>query len=107
MTNVRPNGQIEFRFFRAGAKDVAVAGDFTGWSQNPITMRHEGNGWFTARLTLQPGEYRFRYLADGQWFTDYASHGVELKKQTWNSVLLVQESAFAAIEHHEDRVLAA
>jgi 1,4-alpha-glucan branching enzyme len=107
MTSVRPNGQIEFRFFRAGAKDVAVAGDFTDWSQNPIAMRHEGNGWFTARVALQPGEYRFRYLADGQWFTDYASHGVELKKQTWNSVLLVHESAIGSAQRYEERALAA
>jgi 1,4-alpha-glucan branching enzyme len=104
MTSVRSNGQVEFRFFRSGAKAVAVAGDFTEWSQSPIAMRHEGNGWWTARVSLQPGEYRFRYVADGQWFTDYASHGVELKKQTWNSVLLVPETAASPIY---ERALAA
>lgn len=98
MTSVRANGQIEFRFFRAGAKDVAVAGDFTGWQENAITMRQEGHGWWVARVSLEPGEYRFRYIADGQWFTDFAAHGVELKKQVWNSVLLVADSPFAALE---------
>lgn len=93
MTSVRSSGEVEFRFYRADATRVAVAGDFTGWDQRPIPMRSEGNGWWTARIPLEPGEYRFRYVADGQWFTDFASHGVELKKQVWNSVLLVTEPA--------------
>ena len=98
MTSVRTNGQVEFRFFRPNAANVAVAGDFTGWKEQAITMRHEGNGWWSASINLQPGEYRFRYVADGKWFTDYASHGVELKKQTWNSVLLVTEAACEAFD---------
>jgi len=105
MTSVRSNGEVEFRFFRATAKAVAVAGDFTQWQREPIAMRHEGKGWWTAKVSLGPGEYRFRYLADGQWFTDFASHGVELKKQVWNSVLVVQEAA--RVQDHELRAMAA
>ncbi len=38
------------------------------------------------------GEYRFRYVADGVWYTDYASYGVESSKLGgWNSVLFVPE----------------
>jgi 1,4-alpha-glucan branching enzyme len=110
MTSVRSNGEVEFRFYREGVAEVAVAGDFTGWQQSAIPMRHEGNGWWVARARLGPGEYRFRYIADGQWFTDFASHGVELKKQAWNSVLLVHEVAAPAVaihEQQESRALAA
>jgi 1,4-alpha-glucan branching enzyme len=105
MTSVRSNGEVEFRFFRATARTVALAGDFTAWEDQPINMRHEGNGWWSAKVTLKPGEYRFRYVADGQWFTDFASHGVELKKNTWNSVLLIQQPA--TIELDLPRALAA
>ena len=110
MTSVRTNGEVEFRFFRAQAKDVALAGDFTAWQDNAITMRHEGNGWWHARVSLKPGEYRFRYVADGQWYTDFASHGVELSKQVWNSILLVQEQPSPVeyeIQRPETRALAA
>jgi 1,4-alpha-glucan branching enzyme len=110
MTSVRNTGEIEFRFYRSGAKVVAVAGDFTNWLDAPVAMRHEGNGWWTARVHLEPGEYRFRYVADGQWFTDFASHGVELKKQVWNSVLLVQETGAPQgreMQSHGLRALAA
>jgi 1,4-alpha-glucan branching enzyme len=93
MTSTKHNGQVEFRFFRAGAVDVRVAADFTHWLDQAIPMEPEGNGWWVARVNLEPGEYRFRYVADGEWFTDYASHGVEFKKKQWNSVLLVHEPA--------------
>ena len=109
MTSVRSNGEVEFRFFRAGASDVQVCGDFTGWQESSIPMAHEGNGWWTARVTLEPGEYRFRYVADGEWFTDFASHGVELSKQVWNSVLLVHEAGITlpSFAHHDQQALAA
>ena len=40
---------------------------------------------------LPPGDYRFRYIADGYWFTDFASHGIEACENGWNSVVLVPE----------------
>ena len=107
MTSVRSNGEVEFRFFRAGATQVAVAGDFTGWDNRPLPMRHDGNGWWVARARLDAGEYRFRYIADGQWFTDFASHGVELKKQVWNSVLLIHQAETAPQQLQDIRTLAA
>ena len=105
MTSVTVDGCVEFRFYRPQASRVCVVGEFNSWIDGVLPMRPEGNGWRTASTQLSPGDYRFRYVADGQWFTDFASHGVELKKQTWNSVLLVQEAA--GMRFHETRALAA
>jgi hypothetical protein len=52
-------------------------------------MQNLGEGWWGIALELPPGEYRFRYLADGQWHTDYAANGVERSKWGWNSILIV------------------
>lgn len=83
---------VEFRFFRPGAREVLLAGDFWGdWSQR-LAMRREPYGWWTLALHLNPGEYRFRYVADGQWYTDFASHGVEFDEHAWNSVLVVPDA---------------
>ena len=89
MTIVRQDGSVEFRFFRPEARDVRVAGDFNGWSGESLHMKPAGNGWWTARTVLGSGEYRFRYVADGRWFTDYASNGVEFAKLGLNSLLIV------------------
>lgn len=89
MTNVGRAGAVEFRFFRPGAREVTLAGDFAGdWSQR-LAMACDANGWWTLELQLEPGEYRFRYVADGEWYTDFASNGVEVNKLGWNSVLVV------------------
>jgi 1,4-alpha-glucan branching enzyme len=101
MTIVRQDGSVEFRFFRPEARDVRVAGDFNGWSGESLHMRPAGNGWWTARVVLGSGEYRFRYVADGRWFTDYASNGVEFAKLGLNSLLIVPKQERGNMGHNE------
>jgi 1,4-alpha-glucan branching enzyme len=91
MTNLGNDGSVEFRFFRAGARHVLLAGDFNDWSEQ-LPMRRDGEGWWTTELKLPPGDYRFRYVADGTWYTDFASNGVEATKTGWNSMLVVPAS---------------
>ena len=89
MTNVGNDGTVEFRFFRPGARHVSIAGDFNEWSEQ-LPMQREGNdGWWVVEMTLAPGDYRFRYVADNTWYTDFASNGVEATKTGWNSMLVV------------------
>ena len=91
MTSVRIDGTIEFRFFRPDALSVGVAGDFNGWRGAALEMEREGSGWWFVAARLPAGDYRFRYLVDGRWFTDFAANGVELDKMGWNSVLVVPQ----------------
>ena len=95
MTTVQQDGFVEFWFYRPNAANVVVAGDFTGWAEKPMPMTSAGNGWWTAKARLNGGDYRFRYIADGDWYTDYAAFGVELSRQGWNSVLIVPEVEIA------------
>ncbi len=92
MTIVGEDGLVEFRFYRPLARDVRLAGDFTAWALHALPMDCVGDGWWSAQLRMDAGEYRFRYVADGDWFTDFASHGIEVCRQGWNSVLLIAES---------------
>lgn len=52
---------------------VGVAGDFNKWSPTP--MKRESDGSFQTTLTLAPGEYQFRYCADGEWHNDPYADG--------------------------------
>jgi 1,4-alpha-glucan branching enzyme len=95
MTSLGSDGIVQFRFFRPGAREVGLAGDFhpNGWDQ-PLRMDPDGdNGWWVARVELAPGEYRFRYVADDAWYTDFASNGIELNEFGWDSLLYVPERA--------------
>jgi 1,4-alpha-glucan branching enzyme len=67
-----------FEFYRPQVAAVCLVGDFTRWQSGMLPMIRTGKGVWVASLRLPPGEYRFRYYADGQWFTDYAAFGVEI-----------------------------
>jgi 1,4-alpha-glucan branching enzyme len=102
MTSNGRDGTVEFRFYRPQANAVQLAGDFSAWSANAVSMRNCGDGWWFLALKLNPGEYRFRYVADGQWFTDFAAHGIESCPNGWNSVLLVPTRQVAITLNRND-----
>jgi 1,4-alpha-glucan branching enzyme len=106
MTSLTSGGSVEFRFYRSQAKHVFVAGDFNRWSKSATPMIPDADGWWVAKLPLPAGEYRFRYVADGHWYTDFASHGVERSQLGWNSVLVVpkRKPTRSAVEIKPDQM---
>ena len=87
---VTVNGEwVEFRFFRPQASQVHLAGEFNGWRDRELPMVRSPEGYWMARIKLPAGEFRFRYCADGTWFTDYAAFGVEPGRFGLDSILRV------------------
>jgi len=105
MVLVAADGAVRFMFYRKGVQSVSVAGSFNHWKPNEMRMSCAGNGWWEAEVELPVGEYRFRYVADGQWFTDFAAQGVELQKNGWDSILIVGPTRQGIKPPHEDRAL--
>ncbi len=89
MVTQQTDGTVEFSFFRPEAKQVSLSGDFNGWHKTSMPMSKDQDGWWRYSFRLAPGQYEFRYLSDGQWFTDYAAFGLERGPFGWNSVLKV------------------
>jgi 1,4-alpha-glucan branching enzyme len=59
------------------AESLAVVGDFNNWDANATPMQKRKGGW-TKTVRLDPGMYRFRYLADGkQWHNDPTADAFE------------------------------
>jgi hypothetical protein len=88
MVTQTPDGMIVFQFYRPNVTQMAIAGDFNGWQQS-FQMTRSRDGWWRSQIELAPGTYRFRYIGDAKWFTDYAAFGVEPGPFGWNSVLKV------------------
>ena len=76
MVDVKGN-MAEFTFYRPHADTVFLAGDFNDWRENELSMIRSQDGYWTAKMHLPAGEFKFRYCADGVWYTDYAAFGVE------------------------------
>lgn len=92
MVNQNEDGTVEFLFFRPAAQSVTLAGDFNDWQTSEHTLSRDDEGWWRIRLTITPGEFRFKYWIDDLWWeADFAAYGVESDKQGgWNSVLWIQ-----------------
>ncbi|MEM1270450.1 MAG: isoamylase early set domain-containing protein [Bacteroidota bacterium] len=75
----------------AAAESVAVLGEFNNWdpAANTLALKKKKGVW-TTTVSLKPGnEYAFRYLADGnEWSNDEDADRVEANTYgTTNSVI--------------------
>ncbi len=69
------------------AKVVCLAGEFNNWIPAPMKKLA---GSFQAVVDLQPGEYQYKFVVDGQWRDDpAAAKSVTNAFGTANSVVLV------------------
>ena len=63
-----------FSLAAPGASSVVLVGEFTPWEDQIIKLRHQTEGiWHgevEMELELKPGEYRYRFLVDGEWHED-------------------------------------
>ena len=60
------------------AESLAVVGDFNDWDVSATLMQKRKDGSWSKTVRLDPGAYRFRYLADGrEWHNDPAADDYE------------------------------
>lgn len=77
-----------------GAKRVAIAGDFNGWSDSATPMqRNEDLGVWQACVAVPPGKYHYRVVVDGHWMPDPFNTNTEVNPSgESNSVIEVREA---------------
>jgi chromosome partitioning protein len=63
-----PEG-VTFSIEAPAATRVQLAGDFNGWTPDGSEMEAVGLVW-KKTLKLAPGRYRYRYVIDGEWYSD-------------------------------------
>jgi len=74
----------------AGSK-VFVAGSFNNWDPTAKELADKnGDGTFTATLSLAPGSYQYKFVIDGTWCADpECNEWVQNDHGTLNSVVNV------------------
>jgi len=73
----REGDTITFRVKFDAASQVLVAGDFNNWSGVATPLASVRPGVWAAKLPLNPGRYRYRFVVDGRWVTDPYNDRVE------------------------------
>jgi len=92
---------VEFRFFRPHARQVHLAGDFNDWRERELPLQPAGDGYWVVQMRLPAGEFKFRYCADGEWFTDYAAFGLEPGPFGLDSIVRVPQPALKVAQPTE------
>jgi 1,4-alpha-glucan branching enzyme len=59
-----------FSFRAPEALSVQLVGDFTHWQEQPISLKKQAGGVWSASVPLSPGEHHYRFLVDGEWRDD-------------------------------------
>jgi 1,4-alpha-glucan branching enzyme len=49
---------------------VKVCGSFTDWENDAIVLKKNKSGAWSKMVFLEPGEYQYKFLADGRWLID-------------------------------------
>ncbi len=62
--------KVQFEFQAPEAQDVCLLGDFNNWDLFANPMKRDRKGLWKATLSLAPGRYEYRFLADGHWDND-------------------------------------
>ncbi|MGI8967335.1 MAG: isoamylase early set domain-containing protein [Limisphaerales bacterium] len=92
------NIAVEFMLDMPQAGSVAVAGNFNDWDVTKKPLRKSANGLWRTAVTLPPGRYEYRFVADGQWLNDpKAKESSPNSFGGKNSVLQVEQLPLAAI----------
>jgi 1,4-alpha-glucan branching enzyme len=91
MISLLADGRTLMKVFLPHAATVEVIGTFTDWRSRAAAMTRSEAGWWSAVLTIEPGQHEFSYLVDHAiWLADYAAHGVRLcSSGQWLSQLTV------------------
>jgi len=63
----------EFILTAPEAQEVYLVGDFNGWDGDGYKMRRFKGGTFKKSVKLKTGRYEYRFVVDGDWWTDPAN----------------------------------
>jgi transcriptional regulator with XRE-family HTH domain len=64
---------VEFELKAPTANRVALSGDFNSWDKTGMMLTKNKSGVWSAKLSLKPGKYQYKFIVDGQWMTDPAN----------------------------------
>ena len=85
---------VRLHFTHPTAAKVGVAGTFNDWRPESSPMVAMGEGRWVKGLTLPPGVYEYRIVADGDWMPDpLASETTPNPFGGLNSVLRIEAAS--------------
>ncbi len=69
-SRARGSQSIRLELTRPQVREVFVAGSFNDWQLTATPLKSAGDGRWFVELSLPPGRYEYRFIADGEWVDD-------------------------------------
>jgi transcriptional regulator with XRE-family HTH domain len=66
----KTQGKATFTLMAPKANRVCVTGSFNSWDKTGTPLKKDKTGTWSTDLSLKPGRYEYKYIVDGQWWTD-------------------------------------
>ncbi len=74
VTTVQASAEpASFSIAAPAAKQVFLAGEMTDWDAGKRAMQRDASGTWRATLDLEPGQWIYKFVVDGQWVQDPAT----------------------------------
>ena len=70
MVGITRSKPIEFKLYAPQAKKVSVAGSFNKWNPKDVSAKKDSQGNWTAKVSLKPGKWEYKFVVDGNWVND-------------------------------------
>lgn len=81
----------EFVLMVPDADEVYLVGDFNDWDGTDYRMRKFKDGSCKKKVKLSPGRYEYRFMVDGNWWTDPQNPNRQVNPfGTENSVITIR-----------------
>ena len=83
---------VKFQLTAPHAKTVYLVGEFNGWGTevNPLKFEKKTGSWKTS-LKLEPGRYLYKFIVDGEWWSDPSNAAWEWNEYgSHNSILTIE-----------------
>jgi len=61
---------VEFAIYLPEVSNLSVAGNFNSWNPEHDILTKDENGIFRLKMRLKPGQYIYKFIADGRWILD-------------------------------------
>jgi len=84
--------RVTFKLDYPQAESVFIAGSFNDWDTQAYPLRRTKKGHWSITLTLPCGRYEYRYIVDGEWYTDPSTPRVINEYGSENSVIEVKST---------------
>lgn len=72
--------KVTFVLLEPDAKEVALSGEFNGWSPDATPMKRQDDGHWETTVALAPGRHEYKFVVDGHW-----KHDPLARVNVWNA----------------------